>query len=294
MNNDYPYVQIFVLSHNRKEYVVEAIQSLLRQDYPSFEVIVSDNSTDNKTRELLKEKFSELDIRFREQGIDVLAHYNLVLNEVVAPLFMICHDDDVFVSGALKEMVSAFTDLTIAAVSGNAQIINSSVLSKELYNKRLDKEEVLSLPIELARKYMQGYQYICPFPGYMYRKVVAENVKFGFDDVGKYSDVIFLLETMKFGVIKWLPTNMMNYRMHSSNDSGSLDRQALLSLTSYLKSIDGVNENEAEDYRHSILLMNAFKKRDLKGGLSSFVFYLFHPLMFNSRMIRKFKFLLGS
>lgn len=285
-----PELQVFVLSHNRKNYVTQAVNSILKQKFSSFEVIISDNSTDLDTRDVLKATFPTTMIRFRTSGINVFEHYNLVLSEVTSPLFMICHDDDLIKEGALEKMVSEFKDQSIVAVAGNAEIIRDQNLTCELYNKDLQQSLLLKEQAELAQKYIKGYQFICPFPAYMYRKVVAEKVKFGFGQVGKYSDVVFLLDVLKLGHMKWLSSSLMSYRMHGSNDSGTLDSKAFSALIEYMKNIVHIKSKDVEDYKHSILLMNSLKKKDYPALVPSFVFYSGHPVMFLNRMFRKFNF----
>jgi glycosyltransferase involved in cell wall biosynthesis len=48
-----PEIQIFIATYNRPTLVVNAINSVLNQDFDSFEVIVSDNSSNDETENLI-------------------------------------------------------------------------------------------------------------------------------------------------------------------------------------------------------------------------------------------------
>ncbi len=51
MQNERPFIQVYILCYNRPKFVKEAVASVLKQSYLNFEVIVSDNSTNNEVFE---------------------------------------------------------------------------------------------------------------------------------------------------------------------------------------------------------------------------------------------------
>ena len=53
LRKDSPLASVFVLSHNKRDLAVEAVQSVLAQDWPGFELWVLENSTDGVTRDLV-------------------------------------------------------------------------------------------------------------------------------------------------------------------------------------------------------------------------------------------------
>ena len=65
MDRDYPKVSIMIPTYNRAHYLVDAIDSSLAQDYPNFEVIVSDNASTDGTLNVVRKY--KADPRFRYQ-----------------------------------------------------------------------------------------------------------------------------------------------------------------------------------------------------------------------------------
>jgi glycosyltransferase involved in cell wall biosynthesis len=63
MNTNCPKVSIMIPTYNRAHYLADAIDSSLAQDYPNFEVIVSDNASTDDTVEVIRKYLS--DPRFR-------------------------------------------------------------------------------------------------------------------------------------------------------------------------------------------------------------------------------------
>ena len=59
--NALPKVSIMIPTYNQSEYIIQAVQSAIDQDYSNKEIFVSDDSTDNQTEKLLK--------HFAEKGV---------------------------------------------------------------------------------------------------------------------------------------------------------------------------------------------------------------------------------
>lgn len=54
MSDDLPFVSIVIPTYNHAEYLEEAIESVLRQDYPKVELLVLDDGSTDRTSEILK------------------------------------------------------------------------------------------------------------------------------------------------------------------------------------------------------------------------------------------------
>ncbi|NHM29991.1 glycosyltransferase family 2 protein [Neobacillus terrae] len=57
--NSYPKISIIITTYNRKDYLYQAINSILEQNYPNKEIIVIDDNSSDGTDELMKEKFEK-------------------------------------------------------------------------------------------------------------------------------------------------------------------------------------------------------------------------------------------
>lgn len=55
----FPKVSIMIPTYNRAHYLVDAVKSCLEQDYPNFEVIVSDNNSTDGTDDCIKKYLSD-------------------------------------------------------------------------------------------------------------------------------------------------------------------------------------------------------------------------------------------
>lgn len=64
MDKDYPKISIMIPTYNRARYLVDAIDSSFEQDYPNFEVIVSDNASTDNTHEIIEKYISDSRLQY--------------------------------------------------------------------------------------------------------------------------------------------------------------------------------------------------------------------------------------
>src|SRR5262245_6069839 len=102
-----PKVTVYVVSHNYGRFLPEAIESVLRQHYEDWELLlIDDNSTDN-TAEVMRLYESDPRVRiFRTTGIGLPAVANLALREARGDYLIRLDGDDVFDENILFVMTS--------------------------------------------------------------------------------------------------------------------------------------------------------------------------------------------
>ena len=60
MNKDKPLVSVIIPTRNRTEILNKCLDSLYAQDYPNFEVIMIDASTNHDTEKIIKEQYPQV------------------------------------------------------------------------------------------------------------------------------------------------------------------------------------------------------------------------------------------
>lgn len=208
---------VFVLTHNRQELLLETIQSILHQTCHDFKFIVSDNSDNNETYELLRQHnmLDRFDYRKRGKLYSSLEHFNLCLSEVDTKYFILFHDDDIMLPNMVDVLYNAINGSEYAAVGCNAYyFINSRVTNRQTL--KTNKDMVLSSPSVLVKQYCN--RSIIPFPAYIYNKNKIGDVIFQ-KTCGKYGDVHWLIELNDKNKLKWLGKPNMYYRIHLGQDS---------------------------------------------------------------------------
>lgn len=242
-------IQIFILTYNRPELIVKALESALNQDYPDKEIIVSDNSTNNSTQEILEgELYLNEEFKYvkRTPSVSWHDHFNLIFSEVTAEYFMIFHDDDLMFSNMLSELmlnIDLYKDKNVVAVGANAILTKNQVVTKEKYRKNIKRDIILDNPTELAKLYMLKNS-IVPFSSYLYYRTVAKSIYFDINKGGKYCDVSFLLDVCSLGKMINLEEPLMFLNQHESQISKDNYFQEKLQLISYIVKSTNYNSKD--------------------------------------------------
>ena len=105
-----PLVSVLITSYNREKYIEEAIQSVLSQDYPNFELIIVDDCSTDQTAEILK-RYEHIDRRIKiyinEKNLGQFANRNLAAGYATGVYIKYVDSDDIIYPSTLSYMVEA-------------------------------------------------------------------------------------------------------------------------------------------------------------------------------------------
>ena len=125
------------MTYNRPDCVINAIESVRKQSFTNFTLIVSDNSTNSLTEELIRKTYIFPDFIYikREPPVGGIEHLNLILSEVTSDFFMIFHDDDVMHMNMIESLYNKIQESeSYVAVASNAYIINLCKGKRRIFN----------------------------------------------------------------------------------------------------------------------------------------------------------------
>jgi len=113
-----PLVSICVPTYNRPEYLRRAVESCLAQTYPHFEVIITDNST-NEDSARMAAKWSDARVRyFSNQGnIGPFRSTNRAISLAQGQYIKLLMDDDLLKARCLELMVKAMEENPTAGIA---------------------------------------------------------------------------------------------------------------------------------------------------------------------------------
>lgn len=151
-DKEYPLVSVVILTYNRFQYLWNAIDSVLLQDYPQIQIIISDDCSSDFPQEQI-EKYLNKNIKSNIQSYRIVHHktnlgtvknlnyaYDLADGEFIFPL---SNDDEFLSEDVISKLVDAF-------MTSKANVVISSRL-------RCDENgNALSLiPLRAELKYIQ-------------------------------------------------------------------------------------------------------------------------------------------
>jgi glycosyltransferase involved in cell wall biosynthesis len=106
---EFPKVSILIPTYNRAPYLREAIETSLHQDYPNYEVIVSDNASTDETEAAVQKYLGDPKFRYfrNDRNLGSGLNYQRLLYEYAAGEFgHFLTDDDYFLdSGHLQRAI---------------------------------------------------------------------------------------------------------------------------------------------------------------------------------------------
>lgn len=124
-------ISIIMPVYNSASYLTEAIQSVLDQDYPYWELLIVDNgSSDNSMS--IAEAFTDIRIRrFSEPNKGVSRARNMALKHMKGDFFCFLDADDVLTKTSLSSRLAPFADEDICFSDGSVEVYDSLLSSKE-------------------------------------------------------------------------------------------------------------------------------------------------------------------
>lgn len=231
-----PCVQIYVLSRDRVIYLDQTLKSIVNQEYENFEVVVSDNSEQDQVQEMVRRKYPQVTYIRRIPAVSASRHFSMVLSECNKEYTVLFHDDDALMPGYLARLAEELKlHPDVSAVGCDALTILNTTLTGERSMLSFHSPIILEKPEAFLAPYL-GLNLIgpAPFPGYMYRTSSIQGLLPDITEGGKYADVSFLLKVLGRGPILWIPDALMQYRIHSGNDSNSQNIGQRLGLLRYI------------------------------------------------------------
>ena len=199
--------------------VLNAVHSALNQNFDNFEVIVSDNSTNDETKTLIsKIKDARLIYKKRVPSLLPIDHLNAILKDVTAEYFMIFHDDDVMHPEMVNTLFKKINNKPdVMAVGSNAKVVKNGRTKWNNSNKKLKSDRVIKERSSMVKLYLTDH--IVPLPSYLYRRDVSKKIKFDTHHGGKYCDAAFIIDITSLGSVFFCAAPLMDSYKHSSQDS---------------------------------------------------------------------------
>ncbi len=114
-----PQISAIICTHNRDRYLGAAIDSLLQQDFEDYEVVVVDNASSDRTREVVEARLSHPKLKYVYEPVTGLSvARNTGANTAKSPILAYLDDDAVASSQWLGVLDQAYQQQEKLAVAG--------------------------------------------------------------------------------------------------------------------------------------------------------------------------------
>lgn len=228
-DKDYPLVSIGMPTYNGVRYICEAIESLLAQDYPNFELIISDNGSTDETPRICR-KYADRNPRIvfyrSETNRGLVYNYNNLLTLASGKYFMWAADDDTrehdYISQCVAHLESHPETVLCHSLIG---IIDARSCLQSVKDQPMRVEAASAF--RRHRTLLRDVNSVFPIYGIM-RTEVAKSTR----RIQSYygSDYGFVSEIALRGNIFQIPRVLFRFRIHREEDLHTYVKRLVSSL----------------------------------------------------------------
>jgi len=208
--NTAPHVSVIVTTFNRVGLLSETIDSILRQTYVDFELIIVDNMSCDATEEYVTQ-LADLRIRyFKNPNNGVIAvNRNYGIEQAKGKFIAFCDDDDIWVADKLRQQVFLMDrQPDVALCYTNAEsFIGERVIEKRRIHRNVRSNHFFQL--------LRG-NYI-PNSSVLIRAQVFHSLGLLTTDPTLREDYEMWLRIAKYYPLMGLDDSLIRYRIHPSN-----------------------------------------------------------------------------
>ncbi len=217
-----PLVSVMIVNYNYERFLPEAIESVLSQTYQNFEIIVCDDGSTDKSREVIA-RFAQQDPRIKsifKQNAGVAAALNDAYQATTGEVIAMLDADDLFEPRKLELVVEKFRPggrlgmvvNTLTKVNSHGETIGRIPEFGELDRGDL-REKLL---------HSAAHWSVAPTSGIAFRRACAERVyPIPETQFRTEADAYMCTVAPLYYAVDVIDTPMTIYRVHSSNVTAS-------------------------------------------------------------------------
>ncbi len=222
-------VSIITPTYNHDRFIGPCIESVFRQSYENWEMVIIDDGSTDRTAEVISQ-YRDPRIRYlyqENQGIEALAHtYNRALGIATGSLIAILEGDDAWPNNKLAAQVPRFDDPDIVLAFGEETDIDvngrpaNSASRTSRRRRKLPRSVLFNEPVRSSTGYlltMEGQSFIPPATVVIRRSALEAIGGFQYVSGICPTDVPTFLRLSRVGEFHYTQEVMGLRRRHSSS-----------------------------------------------------------------------------
>ena len=186
-----PLVSIICLCHNHKQFVEEAIRSVLAQTYPHIELILVDDGSNDGSKEVIS-SLSRSKIHFIDLSTPIgnCKAFNMGFKASKGDYIIDLAADDILLPPRISRGLETFKSKNIGVEFCNVMNIDAKGVKIGIHFKEDEVVPEGDLYIDLIKRYFISS------PSVMIRREVLENIN-GYDESLRYEDFDFWIRSSR-------------------------------------------------------------------------------------------------
>jgi len=219
-----PKLSVITASHNHQDYIAQTLESLEKQTFRDFEIIIIDDGSTDRTVEVARSCPSRAQI-FTQENLGVVAARNRGVSMAQGKYLCFVDSDDLVLPERFARQVAALdADPELGLVFADAVIIDST---DRQIGKFSDIYPVV--PGNVAEMLLLHYCFI-PMITVMVRTDILSKTG-PFDAPGPISDYIKWIEIAHLSKVRYDPAPLGCWRRHPQSASKTADKEKVYAQT---------------------------------------------------------------
>lgn len=235
-----PKVSVCIPVFNGQEFINEAIDSVLKQSYHDFEIIIVDNKSTDSTFELIK-AYTDTRIKVfqNETNIGMIPNWNKCLEYATGEYIKMLPADDFIYPDCLKiqvEILEGDKEKKISLVSSKRHVINDSgkvLLTRGFSNKRVQ----LSGTDAINKIIRSGGNTIGEGGAILFRREILAKTGVFVADIFYVLDIDLWFRILLHGDLYATPDIVSSFRISASSESVKIANKQKQDNVDFIKKI---------------------------------------------------------
>ena len=267
-----PQITVALPVYNGQEHLTQAIDSVLKQTFVDFELLILDNCSVDQTLKIAQ-SFHDPRIRIvsNEKNIGMIGNWNKAVELALGEYIKILSHDDLLEPTCLAEQFRGFQKLTeknIGIVTGKRQIINESgkVIMPGL---GLFGPTRLISGTAVARKVIRAGRNIVGEPSVVLLRTSLLKSMGGFEEPQYTPDIKMWLKILRNSDLMFINVNLAQYRLSSTSTSNTISSSQGAQFVELIRGLEGHSRNVFKRANCLIGIIRAHLNAKLRRAISS-------------------------
>ncbi len=217
-------IDILLATYNGEKYIPEQLDSILGQTYQTFRLLISDDGSTDKTREILEQyakKDSRIVLFLQEKNLGYIRNFEFLLKQVTSAYFMLSDQDDVWLPNKIETSMACLNKEGADFVFGDLQVVD-----QELHMQYPSFGAFMQLDRKIKtclHKKTLNYLYNCVTGCTILAKSTLLKKMLPIPNTSKYvaHDHWMGLMASLYGKMAYVPETYILYRQHGDNQIGT-------------------------------------------------------------------------
>lgn len=217
-------IDVLLATYNGEKYLKEQIDSILNQTYSNIRLIISDDCSKDRTREILKEyeqKDNRVIVYNQENNLGYVKNFEFLLSKVENDIYMLSDQDDIWLKDKIEKTYNKLKETNSDLVFSDLEVVNENL--EQIYPSFNDFM-LLSRKIKKYKdSYLMQYLYNCVTGCTLMSKRKFLDKIFPIPTISKHviHDTWIGLVVSLNGKVEYLNEKTIKYRQHGNNQVGT-------------------------------------------------------------------------